>query len=147
MSQWDRLHAVATATTPHLFGLYGAEELNDTVEEVAERAAEDGYESPIEIEEWTSKPLRAFIHASNAIDHVIEWDTEDYCDDHGQVRERLEKRAVDPEVVAAFDAALDLLFKDVGWRWADQLVARWTVTWDADMDPPEFRYERAEVTK
>jgi hypothetical protein len=125
----------------NLFGVDGAEYLNDSVEEVAERAWYDGRQSPILIQEWTSKPIRLFARADSIIDRIAEYDLEEYLDEDGRVTEHIEKRAQDPEVIAAFDHALDLLLKDAGWRWADEHIATWTVTWD-ESDPPEFHYER-----
>lgn len=134
----------------HLYGLDGAEEMEADVQTVAERAWEDGYDSPIEVEEWTSKPIRQFINSSNVIDHIIEYDCEDYLDMHGRVADYLEERAKEPAVIAAFDDALDILFKGCGWSWADRRVALWTVTWegdDEDKGPPTFTYERNEIKK
>jgi hypothetical protein len=133
----------------HLFGLYDDEWLAGSVEEVAERVWDDGHKPPVLIHEYTSKPLRSFVRVDHIIDHIIEYDLEEYHDDAGHSVDHLEGRAKDPEVIAAFDAALDLLFKGVGWRWADEHVATWTVTWDTENTSaqdvaPEFHYERGE---
>jgi hypothetical protein len=133
----------------HVFGIYDDEWLDGSVEEVAERVWDDGHEPPVLIHEYTAKPLRSFVRVDNIIDHIIEYDLEEYHDDHGDSADFLEKRAKDPEVIAAFDAAIDLLFKGVGWSLADEHVATWTVTWDTgNTSPqdvaPEFKYERRE---
>jgi hypothetical protein len=126
----------------NLFSQPGGETMYDDPEAVALSAWEDGAGAPVVVEEWTAKPLRSFISAASVIDRVCEYDIEEYLDERGDVSAHLERRAADPDVIAAFDAALDLLFRDVTWRWADELVGHWTVSWTDDGDAgPDFRVE------
>jgi hypothetical protein len=130
--------------TGNLFSQPGGETMYDDVESVAVRAWEDGAESPVTVEEWTAKPLRSFVRTGHVIDRVCEYDLEEYLDEWGDVAGHLERRAADPDVIAAFDAALDLLFRDVTWRWADELVGHWTVSWsenDDDAGAPDFKID------
>lgn len=125
----------------NLFGLDGDEDLNDDMETVAERAWDGGHESRVLVEEWTAKPLRQFVNTANVIDHIVEYDVEEYLDQYGHATEKLAANGLRWEVIAAFDAALDLLFEGISWRWADVHVATWRVTWE-DSEHPEFHYER-----
>jgi hypothetical protein len=135
----------------HLYGFPEDESLSDDVAEVAEQAWDDGREPPLEIYEWTSAPMRSFAKVGPMLDHLIEYQLEDYHDEFGNSSDFLEERAEDPAVVAAFEAALDLLFEGMKWRWADKHVATWTVTWtpddNSDRAPVPFTYERKEVKR
>lgn len=133
-------------STPNLFGVPGAETLHDAPNSVYESnedywgdAWADDPTKVFEIEEWTAKPLRHFIKSANTIDHVIEWQCEEYLDEYGHVAEHLEARAKDPFVIAAFDDALDLLFAQATWRWAHELVTVHKVSYNvADSTNPLY---------
>lgn len=138
---------MSTTADDNLFGMDGDEHLQDSVEEVAEYEWDTGRDAPFVVQEFTSKPLRAFVRVDNMLDHLIEYDLEEQHDEYGDTATFLAKRAKDPAVVAAFDAALDLMFEGMGWRWADKHVANWTVTWEPvpDGETPEFHFVREEL--
>jgi len=93
----------------------------------------------IHVEEWTTRPVREHVNADHWIDgnveHLLEYDLEEAGDDDGTLAAKLEDRAKDPAVRAAFTAALDLLFTGVSWWVADKVIARHQITHDADGKP------------
>lgn len=130
----------------NLFGEPGAEELHYEPHAVwesredywPERWAEDPT-IVFEIEEWTSRPIRHFIKAANVIDRIAEYDCEEFLDEWGRTSEILEAAGKDPAVVAAFDAALDLLFAKVSYVWANERAATHKVTFNpADPGNPLY---------
>lgn len=133
--------------TANLFGEPGAENLYDDPHTVwgnnEEYWPERWDEDPtivFEIEEWTAKPLRAFIQAATIIDRVAEYDIEEYLDEDGRTLDQLEEAAKDPAVIAAFDAALDLLFAKTTYRWAYEMVLVHKVAFNPD-DPSNPLYD------
>jgi hypothetical protein len=128
-----------TDVDPNLFGLPGAEHMrNDEV---------DVYEADIDgrttgnpeevwiIEEWTCGSVR---FGSNTAECMAEDAGEKLCDDlefDEDGADAIGRAAAHPDVVAAFQEALDLLAKKVNYRMADKKVADHRVTFDADDEP------------
>lgn len=87
------------------------------------------------IEEWSVAPPRRHLPAADRVlDYICEW-----VSDNGEIDEdgydAWSSHADDPDVVAAFDAALDLLASKITYRMADKLVATHVVTFDAAGEP------------
>lgn len=134
--------------TANLFGRPDDEVMQNSVEAVAELAVADDVAPPLEVWEWTAKPIREFVRVDYVIEHIIDYDLEEAYDPYGDVQNRLHEHAGDPEIVAAFNAAIDKLLEHaVGWRWADEHVATWSVAWDPAVDPPVFTMERSETCR
>ena len=136
-------------TARNLYGQDGDEYLVDDIEEIAERAWDDGAESPIEVLEWEGKLIRDAFNVpcwlAVAVERICEYDLEEMMDAGGNVWDKLTDRASAPEVVEAFTAAIDLLFEPVkGWRVAQNCVGAYRVSWE-DGDPsrtPDFKIEK-----
>lgn len=128
-------------TTDRLYGLPGAEDMLDCMEDVAQRAWDDGMESPIKIEEYTTKQIRSFVKAEHLLDHIVEYQLEEALDEYGKVADKLEARSKEPHILALFDTALDRFLEDIGWCWADRLVATWVCEWTGEFENPTFTKE------
>jgi hypothetical protein len=86
----------------------------------------------MEIEEFSVHPAR---YHFPRVDWVTEWIGE-WVAENGMVAEGFDAdEAVDDEVRAAFDAALDLWAGKVRYSMANELLATHTVTLDADGEP------------
>jgi len=121
-----------------LYGAPGAEslyfELSTAYEHAESDFADDEPKPDVVIEEWTIGPVRP----PAAADTVIEWLVERACDDDmcdEGLCESWEIAGSQSEVVAAFQAALDLFASKTTYRMADTLVATHAITHDADGNP------------
>ena len=120
-----------------LFGTPGAEYLESTLAAAFERHVEPYYEiaglreKPVELEEWTVADNRSFMPTvAHVIDHVVE-----YTADNAVIEEwygRAEQWSAHPEVVEAFQKAVDILADKIDFWMADKHVASHWVTVDAD---------------
>lgn len=132
--------------TDRLYGLPGAEDLQDDMGAVADLAFDDGMDSPITIEEFTTKPIRSFVKAQNVMERIIDYDLEEAMDEYGDVTGKLYKRMENETYVAFFELALDHFLADLGYCWADKHVATWTCTWETDEngDHSDFVFTKVE---
>lgn len=101
------------------------------------------------IEEWTARPAGSYLpDPKNIAERVAEWaademGVDDAWDDHWG------KACKDPEVIAAYRAAGELLASKVSWLMCGEKVGELTVTWTADGSPlldGEPMYVRREDT-
>ena len=123
----------------NLFGLPGAEHLQSTEVDVYECEI-DGWTTgdPGEvwiIEEWT---VGAVKFGPSTAEMMAEDAHERLCDDglgDDGFCENVSNAAGHPDVVAAFQEALDLLCSKVTYRMADMKVAEHRVTFDANHEP------------
>ena len=124
----------------NLFGQSGDESFEDSIEDVFERVdTGDQCDFPdgIEIEEWTSVPLRVFMSKTTP-KHVLDWIVEAACDDleFEAAEKHIEKAALDPHVVAAMQVALDIFYDAItGYRICEQLVTTHLITFNDDGVP------------
>jgi len=125
-----------------LYGNPGAEQMHRTAEDAYE--AEIGLDGALDapdpggtyvIEEWSVRRPRT--HAPRT-DLILSWIVDNITDE-GEVDEHVsnqwENAAEDPQVVAAFDAALDLMASKVSYRMADRHLRDLTVTYGTNGDP------------
>lgn len=87
------------------------------------------------IEEWTVRPV---VFLGDYADTVAERVGEDLCDESEWTEDGMDavsRAAGHPDVVAAFQEALDLLCSKVTYRMADEKVAEHRVTVDAEGEP------------
>ena len=126
-----------------LYGFDGDEFLDDDPEDTYERWAEWQDETrrgpdspPLHISEWSSKSLA---HLLPSVDRLIGWANEYASDDAcwEEAGEALDRTAADPDVVAAFAAALHVWGQKLEseFRVADVHRRTVTVTWGADGAP------------
>lgn len=96
---------------------------------------------PLVIEKWTVQDAdEGIMSASSIIEHVTEW----YSDDCGfsEAGEAMGKAGAHPDVVAAFEAARQVLAsKFVGWRMAKDMVGTVTITFHPETAEPMFEGE------
>jgi hypothetical protein len=119
-----------------LFCLPGSGHMGDDPAAVYESWATDGVDrsKPLTIEEWDVHPPSFHLpSADSTAEWAAEWAEDNEWDDDG--RALWHEASGSPDVVAAFQAALDLLASKIGWRMADKLIATHAVTWDADGNP------------
>lgn len=128
--------------TDRLYGLPGAEQMQSDLETVYEQWLDDFMpfddgdsivlvDQVVTIEEWSVKdcvasPYDVEAAVENLIERLGDEGTEDYYD-------ALESAAQSAEVLAAFQAAADLLCSKVGYRMADELIVTHTVTHVGDV--------------
>lgn len=88
----------------------------------------------LEIEEWSAIPASAaLVDARDIAERVAEW----FADDCGfeDAAEEATSAAGDPEVIAAFDVARDLMASKMRFWVADRKLRVLTVTWDENNEP------------
>ncbi len=135
-------HQLAAKPEERLWGPEGAENLEfdaASAYECNEYAFINDENEPRIMEEWTCTPLGEFVRPN--VEHLIENLVERMADDvlledawDSIEKMRLER---DAEVVAAFEAAVAVLrskLNTAGYRMADKLVAKHTITW-VDEEP------------
>jgi hypothetical protein len=86
------------------------------------------------IDEWTVHPPSYHLPTADAVaehvyEHACDMEMSEDCD------EEYRRVSQDPDVLAAFQSALDLMASKVTYRMADKLVATHTLTWTADGAP------------
>lgn len=129
--------------TEFLYGLDGDEDLRTSPQEVYEdRECDYCFEDvPVdqwelmEIEEWTAKPLGAFLPSGR---RVVEMLCEALYEDEvsESAEDSIGRAESSAEAHAAFDVALAVLAsKLTGWWQAEKLVRTLTVTWDENGEP------------
>lgn len=116
-----------------LYGRDGDERLHLDLQSAIEQQIDDTYgrvDFPISVvvDEFTVLPKGDFACAevpdgAHIAERVIEWYTEE-CG-FEEVWEQYERAAKMPDVVAAFQAARDLLVSKQTFLYADRVVARW----------------------
>lgn len=120
----------------HLFGFEGDEILQDDPFDVIElwldhHGDDDEWPTSVQITEWTSRPAGSYLPSP---DWVIERVSEKAADDIAwdEAYEALESTGAEPDVVAAFQAALDLWKTKTVPRFsiADEVVRTHEVTFD-----------------
>lgn len=94
---------------------------------------------PFLIEEWAAVGLGQILRADCA-GRVLEWLGDDLYESEVSegAADAIAAAVVDPEVVAAFEAAVQVLrqrLNRTGWLQADTKVQDMAVTWDADGKP------------
>jgi hypothetical protein len=103
--------------TEMLYGRPGDEYMESDPHDVWERWWDDGSVGDAKIEEWSTIGLDGIL-ASGAViaERVAEWTYDEHAmsDSAG---EELSRAAGDPEVIAAFDAARDIMAKKAGTGW------------------------------
>ena len=121
-----------------LYGAPDAEILYDDWADAADAAlgwCDPSNGDPVTIEEWTVHPPS--YHLPSAA-RVVEWVDEQVVLD-GEISEPVyddwESASTHPDVIAAFQAALDVMASKVSGRMANEKVATHEVTWDADGNP------------
>ena len=126
-----------------LYGFDGDEFLDDDPADTYERwiewqdEVERGPDTPpLHISEWSSKSLA---HLLPSVDRLIEWANEHASEDAcwEEAGEALDRTAADPDVVAAFAAAVDVWSRKLEpeFRVADEHLRTVIVTWGADGEP------------
>jgi hypothetical protein len=113
-----------------LYCVPGAEECFDNPGDAYENGIEPYLPDEREvIEEWSvHSPSHHLPSADRVAEYVYEFASDVEMDENCD--EDYQRASLDPDVVAAFQAALDLLASKVTYRMADQLVATHLVTWD-----------------
>lgn len=114
-------------TLPNLFGEPNSEYLKDTAEAVMDRACDDMDEPNtinrvVRVEEWSAGPITKHLpSARDLVERVAEL-AGDELDD--EAAEALDDGGYDPEVLAAFEAALALWHEKCRpkYRMADRLL-------------------------
>jgi hypothetical protein len=123
----------------HLFGLPDAEHMQFDLETVYEEWADANLEPwpsdltsvTVTIEEWTTAPL-----AYHYIDYITEHVAERVAEDGDEILyDSLANAGQKADVVAAFQAAVDLMLSKVGYRMAGELIATHVITHDAGCRP------------
>jgi hypothetical protein len=120
----------------HLFGLPGAEHMQWDLATVYEQWADDndGFideAATVTIEEWTTAPL-AYRRPEYLAEHVAETIGEEGDE---WLFDALSNAAQKPDVIAAFQGAVDLMLSKVGYRMAAQCIATHVITHDAEGEP------------
>lgn len=122
-----------------MYGVAWAEELFFDIAEAYEtwdacQYVEDERPESLTIERWTVCPIdNAIPEATSIIERIVD----DYCDDCGMegAGEAMNEAGRDPDVVAAFTAARELLLSKFTWREADRLDGKHVITWDERGEP------------
>lgn len=123
-----------------LYGVPGAEVLYLTAAEVYESDIDpwlddDDPHKPRQIEEWSVAPPRhGMPSAVTIIEDITERVGDDWLPDEWAYA-AMERAGKAPEVVAAFDAALDLLASKFDYKVADKCLTTHTVTWNDEGEP------------
>lgn len=110
---------------PHLFGLPGAEEMDTGISGAYEQwtydyGADELPDLTVTVEEWTTKrpevsPYDLSLAVENLVERVTDEGDENYV-------ECWEEAAELPDVMAAFQAAADLLASKITYRMADNQI-------------------------
>jgi|GEM_PF-6318819 len=141
-------------TSASLFGLEGAETMDDDIGATYERWLDDLFDDDdksgsLKIEEWSSRPLGESLPSA---ERILEW-VADMCGDDcwdDDALEAVQRGSGRPEVVAACEAfRAEFASKITGWRMADRLIATHLITWDDAGEPlvdGEPLYRPATVT-
>lgn len=121
-----------------LWGLHGAETFHTDPAACYERdlkqAAHPDDRHPREIEQWTSLSAGHFLPSpAEVAEYVAEWGADNMGTDGAA--EAWDEARRDPEVVAAFAVASQLLASRVAYWMCGDLVATHTVTWTDDGSP------------
>jgi len=115
--------------TDRLYGQPGAEEMYRSAEDVYE--CEDLAPGNV-IEEWSVHQPR---RDAPSVDTILSWIT-DHISDYGEVDESAttwwDEAAEHPAVIAAFDAALNVMASKVAYRMADTHLRDLVVTYGTD---------------
>lgn len=121
-------------STERLYGKPHAERLFDDLDYAVDAAIDDTYDTPevreVVIEEWTVHPPQYHLpDAERIVEWVVEW-----AADGGEVAEGWGEDIVPshPDLLAAAEALRDAIAEKCGFRMADRLVARHTVTFEVD---------------
>lgn len=121
---------------PLLYGVPGAEVLHLDPVTVYELSIDPWLDEPKHrpaiIEEWSARPIGEMLMSADlVIEHVIEMfeEGDEYCAD------QLGDAAHDPDVIAAFDAAVKLLGSKCSYLMADTLRRSMQVTWNEQGEP------------
>jgi hypothetical protein len=122
-----------------LYGVPGAEVLHLDPAAVYESAIDPWVDEhdrrPWEIEEWTvAEKIDRLMRTVDIVERVVEWTVDDTCPDE-QACEDIERAGRDPEVVAAFESARQVMASKLNYEYADKRVATHTVTWDDQGEP------------
>jgi hypothetical protein len=122
---------------PLLYGLPGAEFLDDTAAAVYESyidvLTDDERGSWMVIEEWSSHPPTDHLPRTEwVLETVVEW-----IADNGEVSEPddWDDAAQHPEVIAACQAMLNLMASKVNYLITHEHLRDLTVTWDENGEP------------
>jgi hypothetical protein len=126
------------ASEKRLYGLPGAEVLHLDPATVYESEIDpwlDEHKGSWEIEEWSVAPKVArLMDAGSIIERVVEWAVDDSCPDE-HACEDIEKAGRDPEVLAAFENARQVMASKFNYEYADKIVTTHLVTWDDQSEP------------
>lgn len=128
---------------PYLYGLPGAEHMYDSPEEVYELCIKDDFEARLpherpfseSIEEYSATTLRPLLVSA---DEILARITEEAAEADEMTEagyDRLYDAVNLPEVVAAFDRALDVLVAHIPYRMADKHLRDLIITWDTEGNP------------
>jgi hypothetical protein len=118
-----------------LYGPPGAEWLEHAPDIAADMIADrlDGGSGPWTIEEWSVRPAISPIPSAALIaDFLSERTGDSYELSMPDGAESYDRAIRSPEVTAAIEALRELIAAKVGWREADEHVATWTISLDAD---------------
>lgn len=112
-----------------LYGRPGDEYMERDPYDVWERWYDDGSVGEAKIEEWSTVGWDRILTRGDVIaERVAEWAYDDHAMNE-DASEALSKAAGDPEVIAAFDAARDLMAKKTapGWIFSHKLLRTGTM--------------------